>query len=45
MVGSDETQILMFLTDAEEDPDKFGVQRKHQEQLKHMIHILVEHLK
>lgn len=41
----DETQILVFLTDATEDPEKFGVRPKHQKWLKDMIHLLLEHLK
>lgn len=41
----DKNQILVFLTDAAENPEKFGVHPKHHAPLKHMIKLLVEHLK
>ena len=41
----DETQMLVFLTDAAEDHEKFGVSRKHHKRLKDMIQLLLEHLK
>lgn len=45
MIGADEIQVLLFLTEAAEDPVKFGVHPKHQKNLKNMIRLLLEHLK
>lgn len=43
MISVHEIQILDFLTDAAEDPHRFGVRRKHTQTLKDMIQRLLEY--